>query len=59
MSRKTFGVLLILAGAVVLIAAVAADVLGIGHAPGFGWEQDFGVVLGLLIGVIGSWLATR
>jgi hypothetical protein len=47
---------LLLVGVIVVLLSALADVLGIGRAPGFGWKQSFGVVVGLvLIGVGWYW----
>ena len=57
MSKKTIGVLLIILGVVVLVVSLAADGLGIGGMPGFGWKQILGTVVGVIVALGGVWLA--
>ncbi len=58
-SRKLAGIVLIVVGLVVLILALAADVFGIGGAPGFGRYQIAGAVVGVIVAVVGLILALR
>jgi hypothetical protein len=46
-------VLLVVGGLLVLVSA-AADRLGMGGAPGFGWKQIVGVGLGVVLVVAGA-----
>ena len=57
MSKKTIGFLLIILGVIVLVVSLAADVIGIGGVPGFGWKQILGAVVGVLVALGGVWLA--
>ena len=57
MSKKTIGFLLIILGVVVLVVSLAADVIGIGGMPGFGWKQILGTVVGVIVALGGVWLA--
>lgn len=58
MSKKTLAWLLIVVGVLVLGAFLLADVLGIGRDTSVvGPVQIFGAVAGLLIAVVGAWLA--
>ncbi|MBE3067704.1 MAG: hypothetical protein IMZ73_09820 [Chloroflexi bacterium] len=57
MSKKTIGFLLIILGVVVLVVTLAADTLGIGNVPGFGWKQILGAVIGVIVALGGVWLA--
>jgi len=47
MSSNSRGLVLITAGAVLVLVALAADAIGLGGSPGFGWKQ----ILGTLVGV--------
>lgn len=44
---------LLLVGVIVVLLSALADVLGIGRAPGFGWKQSLGVVVGLVLIAVG------
>ncbi len=59
MSRKTLGYVLVGLGIIVFLVSVLADTLGLGSVAGFGWKQAVGAVLGLVIAVVGGWLAFR
>jgi len=59
MSKRTIGFLLIILGVVVLVVSLAADVIGIGGMPGFGWKQILGTVVGVLVALGGVWLAVN
>jgi hypothetical protein len=59
MSNKTIGYALIILGVVVLVISLAADTLGIGNVPGFGWKQILGAVVGAVVALGGVWLALR
>jgi hypothetical protein len=56
MSKRTVAVVLILVGVAILVVSIAADVLGIGNAPGFGWKQILGTVVGGATALAGIWL---
>ncbi len=51
--RQRAVVLLVVGGLLVLVSA-AADRLGMGGAPGFGWKQIVGVGLGVVLVVAGA-----
>ncbi|MFN8592261.1 MAG: hypothetical protein U0031_12450 [Thermomicrobiales bacterium] len=54
--RIVAGILLVL-GALVIVASVLADPLNIGGGVGFGWKQLIGVVVGLVLALLGgAWL---
>lgn len=55
MSRKTIGMILLVAGVIIALAFGFADVIGIGRSdPGiFGWQQLLGLLVGAAVGVIG------
>ncbi len=59
MSQRSIGFVLIGVGVLVLVVSGFADALGIGGVPGFGWKQILGSVAGLLVAVVGVWLANR
>ena len=51
--KKTIGVLLLVLGILLLIFSILADVIGIGGAPGFGYKQILGAIVGLLAAIRG------
>ncbi len=59
MSRKTLGIILVVLGIVLLIVGVFADSLGVGTGHGFGWKQIAASVVGVVVAVVGVWLARR
>lgn len=52
-SRKTLGLVLLVAGIVVLILSLLADPIGLGEAPGFGSNQIVGTIVGALLMMVG------
>ncbi len=57
--KKRIGIVLFGVGAVILILSLAADPIGIGGSPGFGWKQIFGALAGALLTVVGLALGYR
>ena len=57
-SRKPAGVALLAVGAVLFVAAVAADALGVGGAAGIGFKQIAGMVAGFVAAMMGYILYT-
>ena len=57
--KKTVGVVLLVVGIVLLILSLAADLVGIGGWPGFGWGQILGTVIGVIGAIVGSILALK
>jgi len=57
MPKKTLGQILMIIGAVAVIAALAADALGIGNGLGVGWKQILGAAVGVIILLVGVWLS--
>jgi hypothetical protein len=55
MSKRTIGIGLVVIGVLVLIGSLGADVLGLGGAPGIGWKQLIGAVIGLIVAIAGGW----
>lgn len=53
MSKKTIGVVLLVAGVLIFLISAAADPLGIGGAPGIGWKQILGMVVGVAVAAAG------
>ena len=53
MNSKLLAVVLIGIGIVLLVVFAAADVIGVGGAPGFGWKQISGSVAGLILLSVG------
>lgn len=51
--KKTIGIVLFGVGAVILILSLAADPIGIGGSPGFGWKQILGALVGAVLTVVG------
>ena len=53
---RTLGVILLALGVVMLVAATAADVIGLGQTNAFGFKQIAGAAGGVLAAAIGSFL---
>ena len=53
MSNRTRGLVLIVAGVVLALVALAADPLGLGPHPGIGWKQILGALAGVAAAVVG------
>lgn len=53
MPQKRVGRLMWIAGVLLFLVSVAADYLGIGGAPGIGWKQIAGIVLGAAVATVG------
>ena len=53
MSNQSRGLVLICAGAVLALVALAADPLGLGGHPGIGWKQILGTLAGGAAAVVG------
>ncbi len=53
MSRKTVGVMLLVVGVLLFLVSATADSLGIGGAPGIGWKQILGMVVGVAVAATG------
>ena len=57
MSKRTIGFGLIALGVVIAVVSLAADVIGIGNQAGFGWKQQLGTATGVIVVLVGAWLA--
>lgn len=51
--KKTVGGVLLGGGILLLILSLLADVLGVGSAPGFGYKQILGAVVGVVAAIRG------
>ena len=54
MSRRALGIIVVVAGAILMLIAALADVIGIGDPSEFGLRQWSGVVVGSLAIIIGG-----
>lgn len=59
MERQNFGVALLVAGAVLLLLFLTADLLGLGRSPSFGLRQWGGTIIGIVLGALGGFLWRR
>jgi hypothetical protein len=59
MNKKTLGMSLLVAGSIVLIISLAADLVGLGQVPVFGYKQIIGSVVGAAAAVAGYIIAFR
>ena len=58
-NRKTIGIALIVIGVVALIVSLAADVIGLGGAPGFGYKQIVGALVGVIVAAVGYYYFSK
>jgi hypothetical protein len=58
-NNKTLGIVLLVVGIVVLLLSLAADMIGIGGAAGFGYKQIIGAIIGAIVAVVGFVLNSR
>ncbi len=49
MSKQAQGVVLLVVGVLLFLMSLAADPLGVGAAPGLGWKQIVGAVVGVVL----------
>jgi hypothetical protein len=59
MSKKTIGFVLIALGVVMAVVSLGADAIGIGNRQGIGWQQLLGTAIGVIVVLVGVWLALR
>jgi hypothetical protein len=59
MSIRTIGFVVIALGVVMAVVSLAADVIGIGNQHGIGGQQLLGIAIGVLVAIVGVWLALR
>jgi hypothetical protein len=53
MSNKATGIALLVFGVLVFLVSATADSLGLGGAPGIGWKQGAGIVVGVIFAAVG------
>jgi hypothetical protein len=58
-SKKTAGIVLLVVGIVVLLLSLAADPIGIGSYPGFGYYQIVGAIVGAIVAIVGLILTLK
>jgi hypothetical protein len=56
---KKGGIVLLVVGIIVIVLSVLLDVIGLGHTPGFGWNQLVGTLGGVLVVIVGVVLIVR
>jgi len=59
MARKTIGIVLLVSGIVIMAVSLFADVLGVTGNLSVGWKQLVGVGVGVIVTLVGVWLAWR
>ena len=60
MNNKTLGTVLLIAGVILLLASLTADVIGVGEAPdAFGIRQIVGAVIGIVAAAVGFFLRSK
>ncbi|MEP6894861.1 MAG: hypothetical protein ABI986_04560 [Chloroflexota bacterium] len=59
MNNRTIGIVLLAGGVVLLIVSLAADLIGIGGAAGFGYKQTIGSIAGAIVAIVGFVLYSR
>jgi len=57
MSKRTIGLVVIVIGVVIAVVALLLDVIGIGNKAGIGWMQLLGTAIGVVVALVGVWLA--
>jgi hypothetical protein len=53
MKGRTVAAVVLVVGVLMFLIAAAADGIGLGGAPGFGWKQIVGVAAGVLMAAVG------
>jgi hypothetical protein len=59
MMRKVLPMILLVLGVLIVFISLGADRLGIGGAPGVGWKQISGAVLGVILAATGMVLSKK
>ena len=57
--KRTIGLALLIGGIIVLIISVAAEAIGLGSDPGFGYQQMAGTAAGAIVAIVGAILMRR
>ena len=59
MKKKTIGIIVLVAGIILLLLSLLADILCIGTNPDFGRGQIAGAIAGVIIGGVGLFLMLK
>jgi len=59
MDKKIIAIVFLGAGVVLLLASATADYTGLGGAPGFGWKQMSGSLVGVVMVILGVLLGKQ
>jgi len=59
MSKKAIGFVLLVVGLVIMAVSLFADVLGVSGNLTLGWKQLLGTAIGIIVALVGVWLAFR
>ncbi len=54
MTKRNAGLIMLIVGIIFVLAALTADLTGLGGQPGFGWKQIAGAGLGVIVAVVGG-----
>lgn len=59
MDSKTTSTILLVAGLLLLVLSLIADMIGIGGVPGFGYKQILGSVIGAIAATAGFFMMRK
>lgn len=59
MDNKQLGIVLLVIGVIILLLSLLANFIGVGSAPGFGYKQITGTVVGVIVAIVGYVLFSR
>ncbi len=59
MNNNMTAIVVLVLGALILLASALADVIGLGDDPGFGRQQTIGVLLGAVVLAVGAYLRRK
>lgn len=51
--NKTFGIIVLVVGVIILALSLLADSIGVGEAAGFGFKQIIGTAVGAVAAIVG------
>jgi len=54
MTKRNLGLIVLVVGIILVLAAETADLTGLSGRPGFGWRQMVGTALGVIVAIIGG-----
>jgi len=57
--NKAVGIISLVVGVVILALSLAADIIGLGGAPGFGYKQILGTLVGAIVTIAGLVLTSK